>query len=111
MEHVAAALYRWLMKNNIDPDKVSLVIRANDAVTLERMERAFNSDTRMLQIPMTKTMTVQNVRFVITRDRQLEPATNADRALIDDWKLRHRDTLPEAFGLPAGLTAERHNLR
>lgn len=44
--------------------------------------------------------TVSFVCFVAEHGGRLKPASDRDRAIIADWKRRHRETPLEWFGLP-----------
>ena len=44
MDKVAAQFYHWLMSHNIDPDKVKLVIEADDIILRERVKDHIKAD-------------------------------------------------------------------
>lgn len=41
---------------------------------------------------------IRIIRFKATKNGQLEPASRSDYDAIAEWKSRHRNTAPEAFG-------------
>ena len=55
MEKVTAQFYQWLRSHDLDPDKIKLVIRADDAMTRELIVAAVKSEYQ-LNSPMPTLM-------------------------------------------------------
>ena len=48
MERIAAEVYNWLRCHDMDPNQVTLMLRANDDRSLYRMEAALKMDLKPL---------------------------------------------------------------
>ena len=72
MERLAADLYHWLKSHNIDTEKVALIVRANDEMTLAQVEAATRRDLSPLMFhpkeypPDLKQMKLHGMRVSVS---------------------------------------------
>ena len=63
MQNIAAAIYNFLMRNNIDPQRVDVVLRSKDAVTQSRLEAAVIHDLEAYAFTSVTSADVRRLRI------------------------------------------------